>query len=308
MNFAEAFGHHVAATMMRAAGVASARLLSKEEFKVYVRGFEPRAVFPQHTILNRIAACIDELQTEKRRESERSLQAQYKKKPHLGLQLDMWTDTTTHTSFACIIATTVAEPTDRWINKKTKPQLYLSSNIISFGRFPHTTKTGENIKSWFVSELSNIPYSTITEITPDGAADGQCALNMIAEVAEKVDTCHLHQLQRGVLYSIGLTGAQCQNVAAKHVLRQHSRSVQLSRQSGAVAKNIRDGQTKEGVPDHKLLATKKPSATRWSGQYLQLQTNCILKPIIQPVIDEYKSKNRNNLEAIVEEHESEQGI
>ena len=39
----------------------------------------------------------------------------------------------------------------------------------------------------------------VTGITPDGAADGQCGLAMITSLAEKVDTCQLHQLQRACM-------------------------------------------------------------------------------------------------------------
>jgi len=62
MNFAEAFGHHVKATLMRAAGVASARFFQRPELKEYVRGYQSRAVFPHNIIMTRIATCIDELQ------------------------------------------------------------------------------------------------------------------------------------------------------------------------------------------------------------------------------------------------------
>ena len=54
------------------------------------------------------------------------------------------------------------------------------------------------------------------------------ALNLIPELANKVDTCMLHGLQRSVLYSIGLTGAACMNPLAKNLLRHHKRCVSSS--------------------------------------------------------------------------------
>ena len=46
MTFEEAFSHHVDFMWMNADGL-SARMHRKESFKDYVRGFEPRARFPQ---------------------------------------------------------------------------------------------------------------------------------------------------------------------------------------------------------------------------------------------------------------------
>ena len=63
----------------------------------------------------------------------------------------------------------------------------------------------------------------IADVTPDGAADGQAALNAIPGLAEKINTCHLHGLQRALLFSVGLAGASSKNPAAKSLLRKHSR-------------------------------------------------------------------------------------
>lgn len=240
-----------------------------------------------------------------------ALNNMYLGKPHVGIQLDMWTDSDTHVAFACITATTVAEPNQLEIlqQKHDFPQLYLNSEIIYFQEFPHSSKTGENVKQWFLSALSNdsLPASSVIGITPDGAADGQCGLRLIDGLNEKVDTCHLHQLQRAVLYATGLAGKTSRNDELRQLLAQHSRIVQLTRQSIGVAKAVRKAQSAVGVRAHRLLATKKPSETRWGGQYLLVQTNCLLRLALVPAIDEFKRANRNNTEAIVERNESEQG-
>ena len=59
--------------------------------------------------------------------------------------------------------------------------------------------------------------------------------------------CHLHQLQRSVLASIGLAYKTSLNSEAKELLRAHARIVQLIRQSGAVAKELWDKQLAAGV-------------------------------------------------------------
>ncbi|KAL1500312.1 hypothetical protein AB1Y20_012978 [Prymnesium parvum] len=246
MNFAEAFEHHVRATLMRCAGVASGRLFTLHELRDYVRGYDKRAVFPNNSLLNRIACCIDELQTEERMERYAALEKKFKGKPHIGVQLDMWTDSDTHTSFACVTTTTITEPRVGWTPSGglRRPQLFITSEITSFAKFPCGSKTGDNIKQWFVDVISkgNLKKSSIIGITPDGAADGQCGLGKIEELAEKVDTCHLHRLQRAVLYSIGIAGKHTKNADSQSLLRQHSRTVQLTRQSGGVGKAVHDAQ------------------------------------------------------------------
>lgn len=257
--------------------------------------------------MNRIARCIDEIQTERRRARFKELHKKFAGRPHIGLQLDMWTDSETHTAFACITATVVAEPIGVWHSKTEKPQLFLQNEIVSFGKFPFGKKTGEHIKQWFLKETAQeFDLSAVIGVTPDGAADGQCGLGNIDGLREKVDTCHLHRLQRALLFSIGIAGAQSKNCDFKKLLRQHSRIVQLTRQSHAVSKAVSEAQAAAQVPEHLMLATKKPSQTRWGGQYLMLHTNCLLKPALQPAVDDFKQQNRNNPEAIVEPNEDEQ--
>lgn len=221
----------------------SANLFTKSEFHDYVHGYDPRAVFPHNVIMNRIATCIDELQEKQRAAYFTKCNEFYKDKPYIGIQLDMWTDSEKHIAYACIVATTVCEPSaiqiSRNIKKGEPAELLMRSDIIHFAQFLNGKKTGENIKNWFLEAIGKLKHSSIVGITPDGASDGQCALASIADLAEKVDTCHLHRLQRAVLFAVGIAGSMSRNPEARALLKQHARAVQLSRQSAAVAKAIR---------------------------------------------------------------------
>ena len=64
MNFEEAFPHHVDYVWCRAQGILSALAGFKPLFRKYVRGYEPRAVFPDSEVQFSIALCIKELQDE----------------------------------------------------------------------------------------------------------------------------------------------------------------------------------------------------------------------------------------------------
>ena len=99
----------------------------------------------------------------------------------------------------------------------TGEQLWLRSEILEFGVFPATSnKTGDNIKHWFldVLDLNALPHCLVAGVTPDGATDGQCGLALIPTIAEKVETCLLHVLQRTVLFSLGIASVASKNLEA----------------------------------------------------------------------------------------------
>jgi hypothetical protein len=233
--------------------------------------------------------------------------------PHRGWQMDMWTDTETHTSYACITETSVAEPTAEYLRKlssESRAQLLLRSEVVAFERFPSSEHTAENIRAWIrsVAETKKILLKTdVIGITPDGAADGQAAINGMDELNEKIDTCDLHRLQRSVLFSIGQAGAQCKNPDAKTLIRKEGRLVTLHRQSRAVSSAVRDTQVAASIPPHKILTPTSTKVTRWGGTYLQLAQNHLLYPVFHPAVEKYKLQNRGKKDAIVESDESESG-
>ena len=274
-------------------------------------GFEPRAVFPHTEVQFGIALCIHELQLEEQSTRLTALQAKYEGGPCIGIQLDMWTDPHTHVAYAGVNATTVVEPKiftagSTGSAKALPPQLYLQSEVLEFEVFPHTQHTGDNIKEWLQGLLhkKRITFPAISGVTPDGAADGQCGLGKIEGLAEKVDTCHLHGLQRSVLYSVGYAGtAANSNTEAKRLLRQHNRLAQLKNQVRAVSDGVRAKQVEAGVPLSKILTTVDTSTTRWGNQFEQVARSCVLRPVIDSVVDTYKRENRGKKVALVEEGE-----
>ena len=144
--------------------------------------------------------------------------------------------------------------------------------------------TGENIKDWFckVLEKKKINHGAVSGVTPDGAADGQCSLGKIATLADKVDTCTEHRLQRLVLFSIGMAGTQSKNHASKTLLRAHNRIAQLNNQCRAVSDGIRNSQLAGGVPASSILTTVDTMPTRWGNQFSQIQRNNTLRPVLIP--------------------------
>ena len=137
-------------------------------------------------------------------------------------------------------------------------QLRAASEVLDFDVFPSTEHTGVAIRDWFEGVLGKkaIKISSVSGATPDGAADGQCGLNMIDGLGEKIDTCNLHHLQRSVQYSMGLagTGSTATNPEGKALLKTHRRIAQLKNQTRAVSDGIRKAQLAEGIPLSKAVS------------------------------------------------------
>jgi hypothetical protein len=191
--------------------------------------------------------------------------------------------------------------------KKPAPlQLRASSEVLDFDVFPSTEHTGIAIRDWFkgVLDAKGIRLSSVSGVTPDGASDGQCGLRMVDGLADRVDTCNLHSLQRAVLYSTGIAGSTSQNPEFKSTLKGHNRIAQLSNQSRAVSDGIRKGQIDADVPLSQILSTVDTCTTRWGNQFKQVSRSNVLKPVIDPVVDTYKRNNRGKKDAIVEDDES----
>ena len=175
--------HHVDLLWLRIAGI-SQTMVRRPEFRDYVHGYDPRASFPHGITIHRLAEVVAVLQKEERTARISRMTKEFKGGACIGIQLDMWTDSTTHTAYGCVGMTSVVDPT----KDEDGAQLWVRSELLDFNVFPKTSKTGENIKTWFLGVLDSngLPHDLITGITPDGAADGQCGLSLIPTLAEKV--------------------------------------------------------------------------------------------------------------------------
>ena len=89
--------HHVDFLYLRAGGILSQNVTRHQEFRDYVRGYEPRASFAHPTTVRRLAECVWELQREERMQRIARRKLQFRNGMCVGVQLDMWTDTDTHT-------------------------------------------------------------------------------------------------------------------------------------------------------------------------------------------------------------------
>jgi len=212
-SFKESFPHHVNFVYCLCDGLTQ-HLAKGPSFRDYVSSLQPRVTIPCNESIHRLLHCIALVQKEERLSRYAALRRELKSE-FLGLQLDCWFNPADKSSYACITVTTICEP------KRDEPQrLDRRSEVISFAVFEQR-KFAENIRDWFKRELAanNIVADDVSGITPDGASDGQAGLRLIDALAQKVDTCHQHQLQSAIKWALGLSGQPCQNKAAKKLIQ-----------------------------------------------------------------------------------------
>ena len=282
LNFEESFPHHMRFVWMVASGLPS-RYSRKPTMREYVRGFEPRAVLPHHRTIHRIAEAIDEVQRAQQRVNRRAFIRLHKGKACMGAQLDLWTDKHSGIVYAAVHATRIVEDKER---------IYCLDELLDFYMFPYVSHVSTNIRDWFIELMvaEDMPAAVWVGISPDGAADGLKAMRMIPGFEKKVDVCHLHQLQRSVLYSVGLAGtaATRRNLDARDLVRTNGNITRLQNQSREVNNNVRETQIKANIPDHQTLAAVRTNHTRWSNVHAQATRNNVMRPILTPVLGNYR--------------------
>ena len=231
----------------------------------YVCGFEMRAVLPHHKTIHRIAEAIDEVQRAEQRSRRRTFLLTFKNKACIGGQLDLWTDKNTGIDvYAAVHATRIEEDAT---------SIRLVDELLDFFMFPFISHVSVNIRDWFIEIMiaEELPAQVWTGITPDGAADGLKALRMIPGLEKKVNTCHLHQMQRSVLYAVGLAGTAStqKNQDARDLIRTNGRITKLQNQSRHINNSVREVQLKAKIPEHQTISAVRTNQTRWSNVWAQ---------------------------------------
>ena len=271
------------------------------EVRCWVRGFDDRATFGHRSTIQKLAKAVIAIQKQDRLQRLAEHKVFYNGLPFLGVQWDHWTDTATHTSYGAVTVSMVTDPKGDEGNR-----LVLVSELIAFNVFPES-KNGDTIAAWVQKVLreNNIAIENVTGVNIDGESAGHLAVKNIEGLGEKTDTCVLHQLQRAILTAAGLAKKPCRNPGFQTHLRKHTRIAKLANQSLSFSQSMKDEQMKANVPDHKVLKCKTTCITRWSNIYDQVSRDNVASPVITVALKTYKSKNKGNQEAIVEEDPSE---
>ena len=295
-NFEDCLPHHLDFMWMVAAG-SPMRLNRNAVFRDFVRGFEPRAVLPHNETVHRLAGLTDEAQLAFQHARRQRLMATMEGMPFIGLQMDMWTDSNSGICYVAVHDSFVIENLDCKV-----PELQLIDELLEFCLFPYTHHTGELIGQWMVRMLLKyeLPAWAISGVTPDGAADGRKGVRSVPGLQKKLDICQLHQLQRAVLYALGLAGKKtASSEDVRDQIRINRRVVQLSHQSREVHDGFRNRQKENKIPAHQFLSCVKTASTRWKNQYAQVRQNNLMRPIIEPVLARYKREHTSDTAVVV---------
>ena len=299
-TFAMSFPRHIRFVWLVAQGM-SMRYSRNPAFKEFVTAHDPRAVLPHNVSVHRIAACIDEVQVADLCKARSLAKASMLTDCGLGgfgLQLDMWTDTNTNISYAAVHSTHMEE---------SDTDLKVADHLLDFCVFPFTKHTADNISTWLVRTLLqyDIPCEYICSVTPDGAGPGVKGIKMVPGLANKVNVCMQHQLQRCVLYAIGIAGSatNCRNPDARDLLKVNKRVVQFSHQVHEFSIECEAMQTTASIPEHKHLTTVRSHAIRWGNSYSQVERNNLMRPIIDMVTSKYRREHANDEAILDPEHE-----
>ena len=248
LSFDESFNSYCAFTYMVIEDKERMAVSRKKGFRGYVRSLNKRAIPPSASTVIKIAKCIGSLQLKHQLQRIADKRKKFRGGPCVGLQLDMWTDDIDGESFACLNMTTA-----NWIDEV----LTLQNEILAFEVFPFRSHTAEHIKKWFedVLQRKTLNVRMVDLIAPDGAADGQAAMNLIPELEDKKVVCWIHDLQRAVLSAVSCAGSSTsrENPDCRDLIRRHARTVQLHSQSKTVRSAMLQAQLDLKIPKHKVL-------------------------------------------------------
>ena len=180
-------------------------------------------------------------------------------------------------------------------SQELEESIELVDELLDFYMFPFTSHTSANIATWLVSILvaEDLPAKVWTGFTPDGAADGQKGITMVPGLAHKKDVCNLHDLQRTVLYSVGMAGSLStrKNPDAKDMVRINGSTTKLQNQSREVNHGVKEVQQKAGIPHQKWIGGVRTNHTRWNNIKNQASRNNVMRPILTPVFQKYKREH-----------------
>lgn len=284
-GFDEQFENHVNFTFCVAEDILSANSLRHRRVKRLVKGFDEAARPPCPQTVTQISDVIYGLMQQKQKYRLKALREKCKGKDGVGLQSDLWTDTsnTNKTSFGAINLCYVETDADGKVS--------LVDELLDMNVFPHASHTADNLQGWFETVLKEkgIPHSMVSCSTVDGASNGKATMRQIVGFEGKVSTCLAHQLQRGILRSMG-DGVKCKsaskNIVVRECVRKHSQLATLFHQSYPSIKFLKEEQILSGVVEKDVLGTRMHCETRWGGKHDLVTRNNIIEPYLRRVVQD----------------------
>ena len=164
---------------------------------------------------------------------------------------------------------------------KIKGTLVDVNPLLAFRTFSSSSHSGVVIKAWKTSTLimwGLDAKKSISLWTEDGAANNIKSSKLLGVPYE---VCNPHQVQRAILFALGMAGKQSKNPAAKAFVGRMSKQSASFHRSGVASKGLQMSQVERGVSQHKLKVTEVANTTRWTGIFRCASKTRLLEPDIK---------------------------
>jgi hypothetical protein len=201
--------------------------------------------------------------------------------PFFSLQTDMWTTKNMAESYASLNVSFVER-------KKHLGEIVYTkkSALLACETFPHITHTAVLIHNWMIKVLSDWgfrPQDVVMLTVDDGASIVKAAKIGHRRAGWGFTICFDDQLQRCILYALGLAGKTSRNPRMKEIIAQARRMVATVNHSTQLQKLLKQSQEQRKLD---VLMVKQDVITRWSSTFNFTERANILEPFLIAVMSD----------------------
>ena len=190
--------------------------------------------------------------------------------PFFSLQIDIWTTANMKDSYVSLNASYV----ERKIGLGGKVHYVKQSCLLKFGAFEVCSHTAVYIEQWLKDALQEwgFSYDDVVIMVPDGGANVKKACKL---AGLQWHVCYAHDLQRCILYALGLAGKECLNPEMKQVILRAKGMASAVRHSPKMQMSLEKVRKQR---NEKRLSITQEVRTRWSSTYAMAKSENILQP------------------------------
>ena len=272
LSFKEMLPHHVRFVIMIVLEWDHLHKCRSKARKAYTNGLRRGAAPPHRETAIKIMKIIKSLMDMKLMAAMAAVLAELGDHS-IGAQDDIWSMTNCKESYGCMRAS--------FIHKDLLGLLHDVNPLLAFRTFATSSHTGLVIKTWKVGICSGWGLDATKSMslwTEDGAANNILSSKLLGALYE---VCGPHQVQRAILFALGLAGKTSKNPMLKAFIGRMSKQSSSFHSSGVASKAMQDSQLSRGVKPHQLKSTEVANATRWTGIFRCAQKTRMLEADIK---------------------------
>ena len=274
LAFKDALPHHVRFCMWMADSLRPLAVAHDEGFRSFCDSLHPGYVPPHRNTVWKILELIQQLTLENLKQQLMAVKAQIGS-PFISLQTDMWTTRDMRESYASLNGSFITRK--HGIGGTSEYALVQAQ--LAFRKFPYLRHTGAKILLWIRAELKilGLTEADVVVIVPDGGGNVKKACKMSTM---NYRICYAHQLQRCVMYSLGLAGKQSQNEDLKEHIMKGRKLAPMVHHSTQITKQLAAARAKR---EESQVSIHQDVDTRWFSTYEMMKSLNLLQPDLQTV-------------------------